>query len=595
MRLRAGADDALGDGPGAAPRRLTWDDIRTCNPDIMIILCCGRSAQDAAAETAEHLINQPGFEDLPAMKVRPPRLYFIGHELCSRPSLRTVDGIEQLAALIHPDCFPAAWARDALQLQLGEAEDIPPQKSFASRCEPLQPGWKADTDDMFFRSTSWEMIGPSCKSLQAAASVMIGTPNDDMVFLPATLATKDVWYAAMSCGKILEFREQSCEAIVGTSVPTPRAHYASAIWGDILMVFGGVSPLTGMNLARLELLHLRTHCWTHGSTTGTLPPPRRGTTIVVDNTGSHMLVFGGFDGSKHFGDIHMLNLLTWHWELISLPEPRPRARAHHAACAWEGRGMVIHGGTSDQGDLSDVWLLHLEGPPSSWRWEELGGSSSALGARSKHSAFVLGDGLLIAGGYKNGGSCLEAHMFHLGLKTAVVLPDLPDAMVRRQGIVALSSGVIAMTQQEGSDTWDLHQLPHYVLWSLSGQNFNAGRQKIVQAKHSEGKAIAWDANQPLSMQDVQEKAGAGDEKALKALANIEKLADEKRPQARWAMLHRMANSLGREQYIDPVTGYIVFTATFLRKRPCCGNGCRHCPYGHVNVPSAGLAEVVQDW
>jgi hypothetical protein len=308
-----------------------------------------------------------------------------------------------------------------------------------------------------------------------------------------------------------------------------------------------------------------------------------------------MLVFGGFDGSKHFGDIHMLNLLTWHWELISLPEPRPRARAHHAACAWEGRGMVIHGGTSDQGDLSDVWLLHWEGPPSCWRWEELGGSSSALGARSKHSAIVLGDGLLIAGGYKNGGSCLEAHMFHLGLKTAVVLPDLPDAMVRRQGIVALSSGVIAMTQQEGSDTWDLHQLPHYVLWSLIGQNFNAGRQKIVQAKHSEGKAIAWDANQPLSMQDVQEKAGAGDEKALKALANIEKLADEKRPQARWAMLHRMANSLGREQYIDPAIGYIVFTATFLRKRPCCGNGCRHCPYGHVNVPSAGLAEVVQDW
>jgi len=26
-------------------------------------------------------------------------------------------------------------------------------------------------------------------------------------------------------------------------------------------------------------------------------------------------------------------------------------------------------------------------------------------------------------------------------------------------------------------------------------------------------------------------------------------------------------------------GYIVFNAEFLAKRgPCCGNGCRHCPY-----------------
>ncbi len=32
-------------------------------------------------------------------------------------------------------------------------------------------------------------------------------------------------------------------------------------------------------------------------------------------------------------------------------------------------------------------------------------------------------------------------------------------------------------------------------------------------------------------------------------------------------------------------GKMVLTAHFLRKRGyCCGNKCRHCPYGHVNVP-----------
>ena len=40
----------------------------------------------------------------------------------------------------------------------------------------------------------------------------------------------------------------------------------------------------------------------------------------------------------------------------------------------------------------------------------------------------------------------------------------------------------------------------------------------------------------------------------------------------------------RDTYIDPDTGYSVFTSAYLKRRPCCGNGCRHCPWGHVNVP-----------
>lgn len=32
-------------------------------------------------------------------------------------------------------------------------------------------------------------------------------------------------------------------------------------------------------------------------------------------------------------------------------------------------------------------------------------------------------------------------------------------------------------------------------------------------------------------------------------------------------------------------GKMVLTEHFLRQRGyCCGNKCRHCPYGHVNVP-----------
>lgn len=38
-------------------------------------------------------------------------------------------------------------------------------------------------------------------------------------------------------------------------------------------------------------------------------------------------------------------------------------------------------------------------------------------------------------------------------------------------------------------------------------------------------------------------------------------------------------------YTDPATGLSVFTrVAHINKGKCCGCRCRHCPYGHVNVP-----------
>ncbi|MGO9874532.1 MAG: DUF5522 domain-containing protein [Acidimicrobiia bacterium] len=42
--------------------------------------------------------------------------------------------------------------------------------------------------------------------------------------------------------------------------------------------------------------------------------------------------------------------------------------------------------------------------------------------------------------------------------------------------------------------------------------------------------------------------------------------------------HREALSNGEPGYIDPVSGYFVFTAAYLADRDCCDCGCRHCPY-----------------
>ncbi|KAM4860330.1 uncharacterized protein C1orf53 homolog [Thomomys bottae] len=53
---------------------------------------------------------------------------------------------------------------------------------------------------------------------------------------------------------------------------------------------------------------------------------------------------------------------------------------------------------------------------------------------------------------------------------------------------------------------------------------------------------------------------------------------------RIAELHHAACAAGQLSYVDPATGYTVFTRlAHLQRGSCCGSACRHCPYGQVNV------------
>lgn len=53
-------------------------------------------------------------------------------------------------------------------------------------------------------------------------------------------------------------------------------------------------------------------------------------------------------------------------------------------------------------------------------------------------------------------------------------------------------------------------------------------------------------------------------------------------------LHQRAIQEGDRTYIDPETGFMVFTELqHLQRGTCCGNKCRHCPYGWTNVKGEG--------
>jgi ATP-binding cassette subfamily B (MDR/TAP) protein 1 len=60
-------------------------------------------------------------------------------------------------------------------------------------------------------------------------------------------------------------------------------------------------------------------------------------------------------------------------------------------------------------------------------------------------------------------------------------------------------------------------------------------------------------------------------------------------------LHEKACAMGQRGYRDPHTGLTVFTrVAHLQRGRCCGNGCRHCPYGHALVTSPAKRTNVMD-
>ena len=90
----------------------------------------------------------------------------------------------------------------------------------------------------------------------------------------------------------------------------------------------------------------------------------------------------------------------------------------------------------------------------------------------------------------------------------------------------------------------------------------------------------FDREIPVTVDDLEPEARA---RALKS----------RLPHALAKALHRRCVQLGRDSYIDPDSGYSVFSRVHLNRRPCCGNGCRHCPHGHANVPAASRARLLQ--
>lgn len=102
----AGGSDPLGQ-PGQPSRRLGWDDIRGCDPDVIVLMPCGYDLQQAAGEYRD--LRRRGrlpawWDELRA--VREGRVFAVqASAYFNRPGPRVVDGVETLAEVLHPEVF----------------------------------------------------------------------------------------------------------------------------------------------------------------------------------------------------------------------------------------------------------------------------------------------------------------------------------------------------------------------------------------------------------------------------------------------------------------------------------------------------------
>jgi iron complex transport system substrate-binding protein len=92
MVAAAGGEEVLGRG-GKPSCATTWDRVREAEPELIVLAPCGFDARRAAREA--------GRVELPA-----PAVAVDANAHYSRPSPRVVDGVRQLAHLLHPVAAP---------------------------------------------------------------------------------------------------------------------------------------------------------------------------------------------------------------------------------------------------------------------------------------------------------------------------------------------------------------------------------------------------------------------------------------------------------------------------------------------------------
>lgn len=320
------------------------------------------------------------------------------------------------------------------------------------------------------------------------------------------------------------------------------------------------------------------------------------------------IIYGGWNGHKRFDDVWCLDMESWRWTCVATRMgdgddinggARPPARTDHASSLWlkstQDECMLVFGGSLETGAGADLWSLDCSDCPhhedATWSWERMEAAAGPWPPpRTSHASAIAGIGeaaaLVIVGGQDSargtgavavladawilaplGSSC--RNWSRLEWEGVYPLQRCRHCISIVQHVAQGDMLAIVYGGYDGVSNIDEHHSLFAAPLSIAADACEQEptlKPGFVQER--------WSAGRPIVEEDLPE-----DERAL--------VSKSRRPLALAKALHRhaMKQNPPHDTYIDPASGYSVFTQAYLKRRPCCGNGCRHCPHGHINVPA----------
>ncbi|TNM95315.1 hypothetical protein fugu_016398 [Takifugu bimaculatus] len=137
----------------------------------------------------------------------------------------------------------------------------------------------------------------------------------------------------------------------------PQGPHQGSFEFDESSSFGWDSPGRGWN-NHVHILDLETSTWSQPITTGSRPLPRAAHACAT--VGNRGYVFGGRYKNYRLNDLYYIDLDTWVWHEMSVPQHGPVGRSWHSFTPVSADHIFLFGGfTTERETLSDAWLYYV--------------------------------------------------------------------------------------------------------------------------------------------------------------------------------------------------------------------------------------------
>jgi N-acetylneuraminic acid mutarotase len=165
---------------------------------------------------------------------------------------------------------------------------------------------------------------------------------------------------------------------------------------SLLVVFGGYDGTR--YLGDTWAYDIATDSWTDLAPIGDAPAARGGQSLVYLESENKLLLFGGWNGAKEFGDTWEYDLTANSWTELRPDGAAPAARDSQAMVYMpESGNVLLFGGWNQSADFSDTWAYD----PSTNAWTNLEPAGDSPSSRALHQMVLetsTGKVLLVGGG-----------------------------------------------------------------------------------------------------------------------------------------------------------------------------------------------------